>query len=169
MPWDQSDFYAAEEAWLQYLEVARQLRGSFYGAEALRQQRGRNEVKVLARLPRSERSQLNSVEDLVLRTPTGGVPLYEETRSLDVVDGLLSANIGESAPLDPTLFDNGVDFIEQRTGWPCYGVIPWLPATATRTRASALSWPRNSPRRICGRPRAAACCRSGSDVGTAEE
>ena len=39
-------------------------------------------------------------------TPTGGVPLYEETRSLDVVDGLLSANIGESAPLDPTLFDN---------------------------------------------------------------
>ncbi|NLX12362.1 MAG: efflux RND transporter permease subunit [Phycisphaerales bacterium] len=32
-------------------EVARQLRSSFYGAEALRQQRGRNEVKVMVRLP----------------------------------------------------------------------------------------------------------------------
>ena len=29
---------------------------------------------------------------------------------------------------DPTLFDAGVSFIERRTGWPCFGVIPWAPA-----------------------------------------
>ena len=29
---------------------------------------------------------------------------------------------------DPTLFEDGVRFIEQRTGWPCMGVIPWLDA-----------------------------------------
>ncbi len=57
-------------------EVASQVRAAFYGAEALRQQRGRNEVKVLVRLPREERERLSTVENLILRTPSGGeVPL----------------------------------------------------------------------------------------------
>ena len=29
---------------------------------------------------------------------------------------------------DPRLFDDGVAAIESRTGWPCFGVIPWLDA-----------------------------------------
>jgi adenosylcobyric acid synthase len=32
---------------------------------------------------------------------------------------------------DPTLFEDGVTAIEKHTGWPCRGVVPWLPA-ATR-------------------------------------
>ena len=31
---------------------------------------------------------------------------------------------------DPRLFDDGVIEIETRTGWPCFGVIPWLHATS---------------------------------------
>ena len=31
---------------------------------------------------------------------------------------------------DPRLFDDGVAAIEARTGWPCFGVIPWLDAAA---------------------------------------
>ncbi len=31
---------------------------------------------------------------------------------------------------DPRLFDDGVTEIETRTGWPCFGGIPWLTATA---------------------------------------
>ena len=31
---------------------------------------------------------------------------------------------------DPRLFDDGVTAIEQRTGWPCLGVIPWLSSSA---------------------------------------
>ncbi|MEL6905749.1 MAG: efflux RND transporter permease subunit, partial [Planctomycetota bacterium] len=53
-------------------EVANQVRSAFFGAEALRQQRGRDEVKVIARLPRSERERLSTVENLILRTPAGG-------------------------------------------------------------------------------------------------
>lgn len=30
---------------------------------------------------------------------------------------------------DPRLFDSGVEEIVHRTGWPCFGVIPWLNAT----------------------------------------
>jgi len=59
-------------------DLASQVRSSFYGAEALRQQRGRNEVKVMVRLPQKERETLNTVENLILRTPRGGeVPLLE--------------------------------------------------------------------------------------------
>jgi multidrug efflux pump subunit AcrB len=59
-------------------EVARQVRGAFYGAEALRQQRGRNEVRVRVRLPASERQSELDVEQLMIRTPAGGyVPLMQ--------------------------------------------------------------------------------------------
>ncbi|MEM6296804.1 MAG: efflux RND transporter permease subunit, partial [Myxococcota bacterium] len=59
-------------------DVARQVRASFYGAEALRQQEGRNEVRVLVRLPERERQSVYDVETLMLRTPAGGeIPLQE--------------------------------------------------------------------------------------------
>ncbi|MEZ4280866.1 MAG: efflux RND transporter permease subunit [Myxococcota bacterium] len=59
-------------------EVARQVRDAFHGAEALRQQRGREEVKVLVRLPEGERESLVDIERLLIRTPGGRrVPLLE--------------------------------------------------------------------------------------------
>lgn len=62
-------------------ELGSQVRHAFYGAEALRQQRGRNEVKVLVRLPESERKSLYNLEELVIRTPDGGeIPLARAAR-----------------------------------------------------------------------------------------
>ncbi|WP_316978840.1 efflux RND transporter permease subunit [Shumkonia mesophila] len=59
-------------------EVARQVRGAFYGIEALRQQRGRNEVKVMVRLPENERVSEYGVEQLLIRAPSGrDVPLMQ--------------------------------------------------------------------------------------------
>lgn len=59
-------------------DLARQTRSFFYGAEALRQQRGRNEVKVMVRLPESERDTLHTVETVMLRTAGGGeIPFRE--------------------------------------------------------------------------------------------
>jgi len=59
-------------------EVARQIRSAFYGAEALRQQRGRNEVKVMVRLPEAERRREFNIENLLIRTPAGtDVPLMQ--------------------------------------------------------------------------------------------
>lgn len=40
---------------------------------------------------------------------------------------------------DPTLFTDGVTSIEELTGWPCYGVIPWLTATAKLPAEDAVS------------------------------
>ena len=40
---------------------------------------------------------------------------------------------------DPRLFDDGVTAIEEMTGWPCYGVIPWLHATLRLPAEDAVS------------------------------
>jgi multidrug efflux pump subunit AcrB len=59
-------------------DVGRQLRDSFYGALALRQLRGTNEVEVRVKLPEAEREDLHHLEDLVIFTPGGTeVPLFD--------------------------------------------------------------------------------------------
>lgn len=57
-------------------EIASTLRASFFGAEALREQRGRNELKVMVRLPAEQRSSEKDLESLQVPLPGGGfVPL----------------------------------------------------------------------------------------------
>ncbi len=66
----------AESLGLSASEVGRQLRSAFFGAEAIREQRGRNELKVMVRLPRHQRQSEHDLEALRIRTPQGGfVPL----------------------------------------------------------------------------------------------
>ncbi len=58
--------------------LARQIRDAFFGAEAVRQQRGRDELRVYVRRPLSERGSLADLEQLLVRTPDGGeIPLTE--------------------------------------------------------------------------------------------
>lgn len=52
-------------------EVGRQLRAALYGAEALRQQRGRDQVKVMVRLPESERVGMEDVSSIMIRAGNG--------------------------------------------------------------------------------------------------
>ena len=52
-------------------DLATQVRYGFYGAEALRLQRGRDEVRVMVRYPVAERRALGDVEQMRIRTPDG--------------------------------------------------------------------------------------------------
>lgn len=66
-------------------ELGRQLRNAFFGAEAVREQRGRDEVRVLVRRSREERESLATLERFLVRTPSGAeVPVREIA---DVVRG----------------------------------------------------------------------------------
>ncbi len=57
-------------------EMARQVRAAFFGVEALRMQRDREEIRVYARLPDGERDAITDVEDYLIRTRSGGeVPI----------------------------------------------------------------------------------------------
>jgi multidrug efflux pump subunit AcrB len=69
---------SAQSLGLTAADLARQVRGAFYGAEALRVQRGRDEVKVLVRLPEAERQSQLNIEELIVRTPGGAeIPISE--------------------------------------------------------------------------------------------
>lgn len=58
--------------------VASQIRGAFYGSRALRQQRGRNEIDVLVKLPDAESSSIHDLESLMVQTPAGAfVPVKD--------------------------------------------------------------------------------------------
>jgi multidrug efflux pump subunit AcrB len=66
-------------------DVGRQVRDAFYGALAMRQLRGTNEVEVRVKLPREERKDIHHLETFVVRTPAGvEVPLADV---VDVVPG----------------------------------------------------------------------------------
>lgn len=57
-------------------ELGRQVNTAYFGGEALRLQRGRDEVKVMIRTTRRERGNLSRIEELRIRTPDGReVPL----------------------------------------------------------------------------------------------
>jgi len=59
-------------------DLARQVRGAFYGAEALRLQIGRNEVKVMVRYPEADRKNVWDLNAMRIRTPNGGeIPLAQ--------------------------------------------------------------------------------------------
>jgi multidrug efflux pump subunit AcrB len=53
-------------------DLGRQIRSAFYGSEALRLQRGRNEIRVMVRYPEEERMSLGDLESMRIRT-SGGV------------------------------------------------------------------------------------------------
>ena len=59
-------------------DVAMQVRAAFYGDEAQRLQRGRDEVKVMIRFPEDDRRTLASLETMRITTPGGAkVPLRQ--------------------------------------------------------------------------------------------
>ena len=62
-------------------DLALQARAAFFGAEALRVQRDREEVRVYVRLPEDERDAITDVEEYLIRTPSGAeVPLTQVAR-----------------------------------------------------------------------------------------
>jgi multidrug efflux pump subunit AcrB len=72
----------AEALGLTLEDLARQVRQAFYGEEAQRIQRGRDDVKVMVRYPESQRRSLADLENLRIRTPEGGeVPFYAVARA----------------------------------------------------------------------------------------
>lgn len=67
---------SAEPLGLSQADLARQVRQAFYGEEAQRIQRGRDDVKVMVRYPESERRSLADLDNMRIRTPSGDeVPL----------------------------------------------------------------------------------------------
>ncbi|MEX0686694.1 MAG: efflux RND transporter permease subunit [Balneolales bacterium] len=73
-------------------DVGNQLRDAFYGALAMRQLRGTNEIEVRVKLPRHQRQDIYHLEDFVIQTPSGTqVPLFD-VASLEKGEAFTSIN-----------------------------------------------------------------------------
>ncbi|MFO7965242.1 MAG: efflux RND transporter permease subunit [Desulfobacterales bacterium] len=78
---------AASTLGLTLNDLARQVRHAFYGAEALRMQRDRDEVKVLVRYPEDERKSLTNAEEMRIRTPAGDEVPFSQVAELEMDQG----------------------------------------------------------------------------------
>ena len=101
---------AGEAAGLTPLDIARQLRHGFFGAEVQRIQRGRRELKVMVRYPNEQRRSARDLYNMRVRLADGGeAPLTAVARvtetsgfsSIDRVDGFRVVTV--SAELDTEL------------------------------------------------------------------
>ena len=78
---------AAETLGIGLADVARQVRQAFYGAEAQRIPRGREDVKVMVRYPEAERLAIANLNDMYIRTPGGGEVPFEAVATYRVEAG----------------------------------------------------------------------------------
>jgi multidrug efflux pump subunit AcrB len=80
----------AEALGLSVADVGRQVRQAFYGAEAQRIQRQRDEVKVMVRYPAAERRSLRDVENLRIRLSDGTAVPFPSVAEARIVRGAAS-------------------------------------------------------------------------------
>jgi multidrug efflux pump subunit AcrB len=78
---------AADALGIALQDLARQVRFGFYGAEAQRVQRGKDEVKVMVRYPEAERRSLSDLENMRIRTRTGGQVPFGEVAAAELGRG----------------------------------------------------------------------------------
>jgi len=73
-------------------DLARQVRSAFYGSEAMRFQRGRNELKVMVRYPESDRKSIGDLEKMRIRTPSGGEVPFTQAAHVEEGRGYSAIN-----------------------------------------------------------------------------
>jgi len=81
---------AAETLGLTLADLGRQVRQAFYGEEAQRIQRGRDDVKVMVRYPPNERSSLGDLEQMRIRTPSGAEVPFAVAAEAEIGRGFAS-------------------------------------------------------------------------------
>ncbi len=86
-------------------DLGQQIRHAFYGAEALRQPREREELRVMVRLPEADRKSLSGLEGLLIKAPNGAeIPIQQAAEIIETsapvrinrVDGARVLNVTAS-------------------------------------------------------------------------
>ncbi|MDB4265097.1 efflux RND transporter permease subunit, partial [bacterium] len=105
-------------------DLARQLRQAFYGEEALRIQRNRDDVKVMVRYGNQARSSLAGIEDMRIRTLDGqAIPIEEVAevssgRSFSVINRIdRNRTITVISDIDETIGNASVIVAELKAGF----------------------------------------------------
>ena len=81
---------AAETLGLTLQDLGRQVRQAFYGEEAQRIQRGRDDIRVMVRYPRDDRRSLGDLESMRIRTSNGGEVPFSQVAVVEPGRGFAS-------------------------------------------------------------------------------
>ena len=101
---------AGEALGITLSDLGRQVRQAFYGEEAQRIQRGRDDVRLMVRYPEEQRRSLDSLYSLRIRTPEGGEAPFASVAEVKSGRGLAeiqrtngSRTVDVSAEVDPRI------------------------------------------------------------------
>jgi multidrug efflux pump subunit AcrB len=83
---------SAEALGITMAQLGRQVRQAFYGEEAQRIQRGRDDVRVMVRYPAEYRRSLADIEQMRVRTPDGGEVAFHAVAATEIGRGYASIN-----------------------------------------------------------------------------
>ena len=104
----------AENLGLRLGDLGRQVRQAFYGEEAQRIQRGRDDIRVMVRYPRDDRRSLGDLENMRIRTPDGGEVPFGYVARGELVRGFASITrvdrnrtVNVTASVDPAISSPG--------------------------------------------------------------
>lgn len=78
---------SARAAGFTQADLARQVRGAFYGDEVQRIQRGRDEIRIMVRYPESDRADLSSLESMWIRNAAGQPMPIRNAAELEMGEG----------------------------------------------------------------------------------
>ena len=102
----------AEALGLTMSSLGRQVRQAFYGEEAQRIQRGKDELKVMVRYPIEERRSISDLENMRIRTPAGDEVPFQSVAEVSLGQGYSSVSrlnrertVTVSANIDPELVE----------------------------------------------------------------
>lgn len=105
---------AAETFGITLADLARQVRQAFYGEEAQRIQRGRDDVRIMVRYPEDQRRSIGDLENMRIRTAGGGEVPFSSIANADLGRGYSSIQrvdrrrtINVTADVDPTKANAG--------------------------------------------------------------
>ena len=114
---------AAETLGLKLEDLGRQVRQAFYGEEAQRIQRGRDDIRVMVRYPASDRRSLGDLENMRIRTPNGAEVPFSQVATvapgrgfatIERVDRSRSVNVIAAVDDSSTSSDDVVTALETR-------------------------------------------------------
>jgi multidrug efflux pump subunit AcrB len=104
----------AEALGLNMQSLGRQVRQAFYGEEAQRIQRGKDELKVMVRYPLEDRRSIADLENMMIRTPTGDEVPFRSVAEVSFGSSYSSITrlnrertITVSADIDPEIVEPG--------------------------------------------------------------
>ena len=113
---------AAETLGLTLQDLGRQVRQAFYGEEAQRIQRGRDDIRVMVRYPRDDRRSLGDLENMRIRTPNGGEVPFSQVAQVEPGRGFASISrvdrnraVNVTASVDPAITSSNAVISDLRT------------------------------------------------------